>query len=181
MLEDLPCELQRHWAVPLRAPPAGLMVSMYQNGAAYTAHRDGVVRSERGLWPAARAVACALRGPPVSARRALTQLAVSTSDVRFRELTAILYLNPVSWSEKDGGALRIFGGCKENDPDGRTATSVTDVLPLGGTLVVFDSSSVLHAVLPSSRQRFAATVWLENGWDFLGKETAASLEQDQNF
>lgn len=70
------------------------------------------------------------------------------SDYRHRTLTAILYLNPTDWTS--GGTLRCFGS------DG----SKIDINPVGGTLVIFDSSQVEHEVQPSTTDRFALTIWI---------------------
>jgi Rps23 Pro-64 3,4-dihydroxylase Tpa1-like proline 4-hydroxylase len=37
--------------------------------------------------------------------------------------------------------------------------TATDVQPRGGTLVVFQSRTLLHEVLPAFRRRFAITQW----------------------
>lgn len=107
-------------------------------------------------------------------------------DYRGRSLTAVLYLNPTDWgdlpregSQHDGGHLRIFHN-PETEGKGMEAfedthghelvsasaakmldgTAYTDVVPKGGTLVVFDSRRIWHQVLPSTRQRMALTCWV---------------------
>ena len=59
-------------------------------------------------------------------------------------ISFLIYLTPTDWSAEDGGALRVYegeGGCEPRN-----------VLPAGGTLVVYDST-VEHEVLPTRRQR----------------------------
>jgi len=75
-----------------------------------------------------------------------------------RTLTAILYLNN-DWREEHGGQLRIY--TDPGNPD-----FYVDVLPQGGTLVVFLSARFLHEVLPSSRQRKSITGWFKKGDTF---------------
>ncbi|HXX86794.1 MAG TPA: 2OG-Fe(II) oxygenase [Casimicrobiaceae bacterium] len=65
-----------------------------------------------------------------------------------RVLSCVLYLNE-SWSEADGGALRIY-------VDGAVAR---DILPVGGTLACFLSDDFEHEVLPATRERLALTGW----------------------
>ena len=65
-----------------------------------------------------------------------------------REFSVILYLND-DWTKKDGGQLRIY------HRDGRTV----DVLPKGGTLVLFRSDAIPHEVLPGHRIRWAVVAW----------------------
>eukprot|EP00928_Gymnodinium_smaydae_P034774 TRINITY_DN24578_c0_g1_i1.p1 TRINITY_DN24578_c0_g1~~TRINITY_DN24578_c0_g1_i1.p1 ORF type:complete len:301 (-),score=50.51 TRINITY_DN24578_c0_g1_i1:98-937(-) len=77
------------------------------------------------------------------------------SDLRARRVTAILYLNDKDWrpetseSMGDGGALRIFD-----------AAGHADIVPAGGTLVLFDSRKFPHEVRPSQRDRVALTCWI---------------------
>lgn len=64
-----------------------------------------------------------------------------------RALTAILYLGAEDWAAADGGALQ----CAELD---------VEVLPRAGTVVLFDSQAVRHAVAPTSRpHRLAVSLW----------------------
>lgn len=74
------------------------------------------------------------------------------SDYRGRALTAILYLND-DWSvDRDGGALRCWIPGQEP----------FDVAPTGGRLVIFESGAVEHAVMASSADRVALTVWINS-------------------
>jgi SM-20-related protein len=68
-----------------------------------------------------------------------------------RVLSTSLYLNP-DWSPGDEGALRLYLDKPESEP-------FADVLPEGGTLVCFLSERFHHEVLPSRRERLAATGW----------------------
>ena len=68
-----------------------------------------------------------------------------------RVVTTILYLNE-DWRPQDGGALRLW-----LDEDGREEP--IDVLPAGGTLVLFLSGRFWHEVLPARRARLSLTGW----------------------
>ena len=58
-----------------------------------------------------------------------------------------------------GGCLRLFLGCESGDASGETATSIRDVEPVPGRLVVFKSRKLPHAVLETSRRRLALSCW----------------------
>ncbi|MOA08544.1 hypothetical protein D3C78_1283200 [compost metagenome] len=63
-------------------------------------------------------------------------------------MSAVFYLN-ADWQAEQGGALRMYlPGGEERD-----------VLPLAGTLVVFLSADLPHAVLPATRERLSLTGW----------------------
>jgi len=64
-----------------------------------------------------------------------------------RILSCVFYLNE-SWSEGDGGALRIHRD-----------QGALDVQPLGGTLVCFLAERFEHEVLPARRERLSVTGW----------------------
>ncbi|SNR96577.1 SM-20-related protein [Methylobacillus rhizosphaerae] len=68
-----------------------------------------------------------------------------------RQISCILYLND-QWQEEDGGQLRLY-------LDGTEAHPYIDVLPQGGTLVVFLSGKFWHEVLPATRPRTSLTGW----------------------
>jgi SM-20-related protein len=70
-------------------------------------------------------------------------------------VTVILYLND-SWTEQDGGALRLYF------PDESGTEKKIDILPLGGRLVVFVSGEVPHKVLPTYKERISVTGWLKD-------------------
>ena len=76
-------------------------------------------------------------------------------------MTAILYLNLPGWDDTvDGGKLKCYLNCSSDDHTGETASSVRAINPAGGTLVLFDSTYLLHEVTPSSRDRYALTIWI---------------------
>lgn len=68
-----------------------------------------------------------------------------------RVLSSVLYLNE-SWTEADGGALRIHLGSRSPQP-------YVDVFPHGGTLVLFLSADFDHEVLPARRERLSIAGW----------------------
>ena len=57
------------------------------------------------------------------------------------------YLN-ADWGDRDGGALRMH------------TTPATDIAPLFDRLVLFQSRTMLHEVLPVARRRFSCTGWM---------------------
>lgn len=68
-----------------------------------------------------------------------------------RTVTALVYLNE-DWQPEHGGALRLYleeGGAERSK----------DILPVGGSLVVFMSADLPHEVLPASRERLSLTGW----------------------
>jgi len=71
-------------------------------------------------------------------------------DASHRVVSCILYLNS-DWSPADGGQLRLYLA---------DAANPVDVLPEGGTLVVFLSDLIEHEVLLAGRERFSLTGWL---------------------
>ena len=81
-------------------------------------------------------------------------------DERRRVVTAILYLNESDWDS--GGELACYLGAEPGDNHGSTATEVRRIVPTGGTLLLFDSTTILHAVEPSRADRYALTAWI---WD----------------
>jgi SM-20-related protein len=71
----------------------------------------------------------------------------STNDDQ-RTVSAVLYFNP-EWVSGDGGELRIHGDASEK----------TDFAPLGGRLICFLSSKILHEVLASNKIRLSFAGW----------------------
>ena len=67
-----------------------------------------------------------------------------------RKLTALFYLNP-KWAPANGGELLLSPWL---------APSVR-VAPVHGRLVLFQSDTVLHRVLPSHARRYCFTIWLD--------------------
>jgi 2OG-Fe(II) oxygenase superfamily len=101
--------------------------------------------------------------------------------LRKRYISCIVYINETdnytdngkqgddcnNWLETDGGYLRLYLGADMNDMTGDSiglesnpGSRIVDVSPKGGRLVLFSSEHVLHAVMPSFRQRVACTIWL---------------------
>lgn len=64
-----------------------------------------------------------------------------------RMLSCIVYLNE-DWTADDGGALHLFAG-----------DETVEVLPEGGTVVLFLAADFEHEVLPARRERLALTGW----------------------
>lgn len=73
-------------------------------------------------------------------------------NTRHRVISSILYLNPPEWCTEDGGQLRVYLG---RDPQGEAL----EVLPAGGTLVLFLAQRFWHEVLPAGRERWSITGW----------------------
>ncbi len=72
-------------------------------------------------------------------------------DADSRVLSVVLYLNE-AWSEADGGELRLYLEAGPRAP-------CVDVVPHGGTLVVFLSDRFPHEVLPARRERLSLAGW----------------------
>jgi SM-20-related protein len=84
-----------------------------------------------------------------------------------RVISVVLYLNE-SWTDTDGGALRIFA------PDGGAPH---DVLPIGGRLAVFRSADVEHEVRPALRERLSIAAWLRRDGETSGNAGAETAPQ----
>jgi SM-20-related protein len=65
-----------------------------------------------------------------------------------RTVSTVLYFNP-NWVSGDGGELRIHGDVCEK----------TDFAPIGGRLICFLSSKILHEVLTSNKARLSFAGW----------------------
>lgn len=79
-----------------------------------------------------------------------------------RLLSMVIYMND-NWQQGDGGELEIF----HTDDSSKT----TIVEPLGNRLVIFNSATVWHQVLPAHKGRKSITGWLlkmPQGLGFLG-------------
>lgn len=72
-------------------------------------------------------------------------------DADARVLSLVLYLNE-AWREADGGELRLYLEAGPRAP-------FIDVVPQGGTLVVFLSDRFPHEVLPARRERLSLAGW----------------------
>lgn len=160
-------EAQRH-ARDGRLVPAGV-----GRGAARVERHD--IRGDRILWlaetseiPAERTLRAALEALRLAINR---ELSLGLFDIeahyahylpgacyarhrdRFRDddarvLSGVLYLND-DWHAEEGGALRLYVD----------AASYRDVLPAGGTLVLFLSAEIEHEVLPATRSRWSIAGW----------------------
>jgi SM-20-related protein len=73
-----------------------------------------------------------------------------------RTVSCILYLND-DWRPEDGGALRIYLPLSDNAA--APVETHFDLLPEGGSLVVFLSAGFEHEVLPATRERMSITGW----------------------
>ena len=73
-----------------------------------------------------------------------------------RVLSVLLYLNE-DWSAEDGGALRLY-----------TDAGTLEVLPEGGTLVIFESARFEHEVRPAGRERLSVAGWFRRRARFPG-------------
>lgn len=104
-----------------------------------------------------------------------------------RKISLLLYLNDETWDvEKDGGVLRAYLSQqshqsnttkkRKRDSDGldEGRDSIQDIVPRGGTLVLFDSASVEHEVLPTHRERWAVVGW------FLGEDESKAPKKKNN-
>merc|ERR1719401_2123820 len=79
-----------------------------------------------------------------------------------RKISLLLYLNEDGWRAEDGGILRAY---LPKHKSGDARNNIQDILPEGGKLVLFDSTSVEHEVLPTCKERWALV-----GWFLIGKE-----------
>jgi len=68
-----------------------------------------------------------------------------------RVLSSVLYLNQ-DWQAEHGGQLRMHLNTDKH----------VDVLPQGGTLVLFFSDQFWHEVLPATRDRLSITGWFKS-------------------
>lgn len=77
-----------------------------------------------------------------------------------RKVSVLLYLNDDNWDAKnDGGILRAYINTSQHQNNGNNDVEVQDVIPAGGKLVLFDSASVEHEVLPTFKERWAVVGW----------------------
>ena len=101
-----------------------------------------------------------------------------------RKVSLLLYLNDETWDvTKDGGVLRAYlpqsktGKKRKRNTDGldEQRGSIQDITPTGGTLVLFDSASVEHEVLPTHRERWAVV-----GWFLLEEDSVSTAQRRKN-
>lgn len=83
------------------------------------------------------------------------------SGLHDRRYTIVLYLNSEQWTNKainrDGDLVTDSGSLRITKLNGE----VIDIEPRGGTVVIFDSSSILHEVRPNyGLDRIAITCWV---------------------
>ncbi len=86
--------------------------------------------------------------------RTIGNISTGFAAMRRRTFLCVLYLNE-DWTHEDGGALRLHLGDGEN-------ADISDVLPIGGTLVPFLSERFAHEVLPAKRERLSLTGWFKS-------------------
>jgi SM-20-related protein len=75
----------------------------------------------------------------------------SLKGARNRMVSVVSYLN-LNWSEGDGGELIVW-------ETGEEGQEITQVLPKAGTVAVFLSEEIPHAVAPTQRPRLAIPGW----------------------
>jgi Rps23 Pro-64 3,4-dihydroxylase Tpa1-like proline 4-hydroxylase len=77
-----------------------------------------------------------------------------------RRLTLLYYINP-DWSPADGGCLRLYPKTQVPMASQEEEEEVfVDVEPVGDRLLIFQSRTIEHEVLPSQALRFSLTLWL---------------------
>ena len=134
---------------PLDASLTELLYAYYPAGGFYRVHRDAVPGSASTL----------------------------------RRYSLLLYLNDRddNWDlARDGGALRLHLGPYLDidcwDDDATVLGQHEDVVPAGGTLVLFASDAIPHEVLDTNRERLAVVGWYNRplrGWTDVAELTAA--------
>eukprot|EP00933_Yihiella_yeosuensis_P052076 TRINITY_DN50068_c0_g1_i1.p1 TRINITY_DN50068_c0_g1~~TRINITY_DN50068_c0_g1_i1.p1 ORF type:complete len:405 (-),score=67.28 TRINITY_DN50068_c0_g1_i1:88-1263(-) len=83
-----------------------------------------------------------------------------------RDVTAILYLNEQEWPTSAGGALKCRAPAVAIRSNGSVqelecaSEECSEILPVGGRLVLFDSHTVEHEVCRTHRERWALTIWI---------------------
>ena len=87
-----------------------------------------------------------------------------------RRLTGVLYLNP-DWRDSDGGSIRLFPF--PHPP--------IDITPIHDRLVLFDSTRMLHRVMPSLRQRVCVSLWWWQDEDEWRQQLRSSINDDTQF
>jgi len=133
----------------LMGVPLSSQIAVYNKGEGvigYRAHRD--TPENLGV-------------SPTSVGRKHPLRSILQPGLNDRVITIIVYLNERQWdADASGGSLRCYLGAKEWDLSGDTATDIIEISPRGGRIVVFDSKTVLHEVLPSRDRRIALTCWV---------------------
>lgn len=89
--------------------------------------------------------------------------AIPGSASTLRKYSLLLYLNQPDWDiHTDGGALRLYFDSNPDNvvsPINEDSSHVVDIIPMGGTLVLFPSDALPHAVLNTQRERMAVVGW----------------------
>jgi len=91
-------------------------------------------------------------------KRHLDHTADDNGKELIRRISLLLYLNTDEWNEKDGGILRAYVKQSAKGDKG-VPIHQQDVIPDGGRLVLFDSATVEHEVLPTNKERWAIVGW----------------------
>lgn len=94
-----------------------------------------------------------LRYPPGGYYR--RHLDVGAPRVVRRAVSLLLYLTPDDWGTADGGQLRVWRPGAADDAD-----AALEVAPSAGTLVLFESAQLPHAVSTCRRERLVMVGWL---------------------
>ena len=103
-------------------------------------------------------------------KRHLDHTAEDNGKELIRRISLLLYLNTGEWSEKDGGILRAYVKQSAKGDKG-VSTQQQDVIPDGGRLVLFDSATVEHEVLPTNKERWAIVGWFMSDSNRRGSNT----------
>lgn len=74
-----------------------------------------------------------------------------------RQISCVLYLNH-DWQPQHGGQLRLY-------LDEQSGQPYSDVEPIGGRLVMFQSGRFWHEVLPAARERISIAGWYKTRSD----------------
>lgn len=85
--------------------------------------------------------------------------AIRDSASVLRTYSLLLYLNKKDWSKADGGQLRMHFDSGGDELPPNEFPNYIDVLPQGGTLVLFESDAIPHEVLDTQKERMAVVGW----------------------
>lgn len=157
LIRSVPFELKTRGYQPddMLGVPMSNQLSCYDgNKSNYIAHRDVPDQTVTSL------------SSPLSSLFFHPLRSVIQNGLSDRKVTIILYLNESTWDstcndndDNDNGNLKCYLGTAASDVTGDTATSIKLIEPVGGRLVIFDSTKILHEVRPSTSRRRAITVW----------------------
>jgi hypothetical protein len=153
VVRSIPRELQRsgdYAGLELGVPLSNQLACYDGQGAHYVAHRDGNASEKKD-------------GTSEEFTHPLKWLLRPGMDDR--EVTIILYLNDSTWDSNcddltDSGHLKVYVDADSSDETGESASSVINIQPVGGRMVVFNSHTILHEVMPSGQRRRALTCWV---------------------